>query len=115
MKDPCTCNKELVQEVKDFIKHVKDVKEESITDYLMWKWKEFDPRFKCIVTKTHTRQEEHDTTGADFDLELWILTNTKPVSFAVQAKKFIKPHNSYVSKLKYPKNSEQIDKLLSHS
>lgn len=108
MKDICSCHKELVKDVKKFLKNVDDVKEESITDYLVWKWKEIDKRFKCIKNenlKTHTRHEEHYVTGTDFDIELWILGNTKTVPLAVQAKKFIKPKNSYVSKIKYPKNT----------
>ena len=115
----CQCHEKLVKDIKDFLTNVGDVKEESITDYLMWKWKEIDKRFKCIKNenlKTHTRHEEHHVTGADFDIELWIIGNTKTVPFAVQAKKFIKLHNFYVNKIKYPKNtSGQINKLLEYA
>ena len=106
-----------MKDIKKFLKNVDDVKEESITDYLMWKWKEIDKKLKCIKNvETHTRHKEHYVTGADFDIELWILSNTKKVSLAVQAKKFIEPKNFYVSKIKYPKNSSgQINKLLAYA
>ena len=43
--DPCDCNKAIGLEVRDFVRNVPDVKEESITDYLIWKWKLLDSRF----------------------------------------------------------------------
>ena len=116
MDESCSCHKLLASEIENFLRNVDDVKEESITDYLMWKWKEADPRFKCVRAIPHNRHKEHYISGADFELELWILGNTRTMSLAVQAKKFMKAHDSYVNKIKYPKNtSKQIDKLISYS
>lgn len=116
MDELCSCHKLLAEKVQEFLNNLTDVKEESITDYLMWKWKEVDPLFKCLRATPHNSHKEHHISGADFELELWILGNKKTVSLAVQAKKFIKAHDSYVSKIKYPKNtSEQIDKLIRYS
>lgn len=116
VEDICQCHENLVKDIKEFLENVKYVKEESITDYLMWQWKKIDKRFHCVETETHSRYKEHHVSGADFDLELWILTNTKPVSFAVQAKKFIEKYNHYASSIRYPDNSkQQINKLLSYS
>lgn len=36
----CEANKAVSLEVKKFMLNVLDVKEESITDYLVWKWRE---------------------------------------------------------------------------
>ncbi len=52
--------------IKNFMLNVSDVKEESITDYLVWKWRELDARFKYINITTFTRHMESTTTGADF-------------------------------------------------
>ena len=52
----CDSNKALGREVSDFILNVPDVKEESITDYLVWKWCLLDKRFKYIRPTTFSRQ-----------------------------------------------------------
>ena len=103
----CDATKSLSLEVKKFLENVKDVKEESITDYLVWKWKELDKRFNYISTRTFNHDEESSISGADFDLELWLVGRTHHVSLAVQAKKFIKPHDSYIRKLNYPDGTKQ--------
>lgn len=112
----CDSNKAVGLEVRDFILNVPDAKEESITDYLVWKWRLLDARFKYINTKTFTRQEESSTTGADFELELWLVGRTKCVPLLFQAKKFLKPFDSYVNKLNYPVNTQaQLRTLLSYA
>lgn len=112
----CGSNKAVGFEVRDFILNVPDAKEESITDYLVWKWRLLDARFKYINTKTFTRQEESSTTGADFELELWLVGRTRCVPLLFQAKKFLKPFDSYVNKLNYPGNTQsQLRTLLSYA
>lgn len=112
----CKANKAIGLEVRNFIVNVPGVKEESITDYLVWKWRLLDARFKYIKTKTFTRQEESSSTGADFELELWIVGRTKCLPFLFQAKKFIKPFDSYITKLNYPNNTQaQLRMLLSYA
>jgi hypothetical protein len=112
----CESNKIISREIKDFILNVQDVKEESITDYLAWKWRELDSRFNYLSIHTFTHEEESKTTGADFDLELWLVGRKTHTVLAVQAKKFLKQHDSYVRKLRYPDGTkQQMDTLLSYS
>lgn len=112
----CDSNKAIGLEVKNFISNVADIKEESITDYLVWKWRELDKRFRYINTKTFTRTEEGKTTGADFELELWLIGKRRCVPLLFQAKKFLKPYNAYVSKLNYPENTQkQLQTLLNYA
>jgi len=112
----CEANKALGLEIREFMTHVPDVKEESITDYLVWKWKLLDARFSYLNIKTFTRQEEHSTTGADFELELWLLGEKTAVPLLFQAKKFTKPYDAYMSKLNYPGGTQaQLKKLLAYS
>lgn len=114
--DLCQNNKAISKEVKNFILNVGDIKEESITDYLVWKWKEIDKKFNVINVSTFTRNEENKITGADFEMEIWVVGNTKKYPLVIQAKKFIKPYDSYVSKLNYPKNNkQQMTKLLEYA
>lgn len=112
----CQCNKAVGLEVRDFILNVPDAKEESITDYLVWKWRLLDSRFKYINVRLCTRQEESLTTGADFELELWLIGQTECVPLLFQAKKFLKPFYSYVQKLNYRDSTQsQLSKLLSYA
>jgi len=112
----CEANQKLSEEVKGFLQNVPDVKEESITDYLVWKWGELDDKFNYINIKTFTRKEENLITGADFEIELWIVGRTFHFPLVFQAKKAVKPFDSYASKLNYPKNTQaQLKKLLSYS
>jgi len=112
----CDSNKALGHEVHEFILNVPDAKEESITDYLVWKWRLLDRRFKYINATTFNRLEESTHTGADFQLELWLVGRTVSVPLLFQAKKFLKPFDSYVNKLNYPGNTQaQLTLLLSHA
>lgn len=112
----CDTNKAVSLEVKNFMLNVSDVKEESITDYLVWKWRELDTRFQYINVSTFTRQEESTTTGADFELELWLVGRKFHFPLVFQAKKFFKPYDSYVTKLNYPAGTQgQLKTLLSYA
>ncbi len=112
----CDANKAVSLEVRNFMLNVKDVKEESITDYLVWKWGELDRRFHYLNITTFTRHQESTTTGADFELELWIIGKNSHIPIIFQAKKFTKDYDGYVGKLNYPKGSHsQLDKLLSYA
>ena len=106
----------LSTEVAKFLLNCTDVKEESVTDYLVWKWSELDKRFKHININTFTRQEENKTTGADYELELWLIDREFCLPLVIQAKKFIKNFDSYHAKLNYPnKTQNQLNKLLSYA
>lgn len=112
----CDANRAVSDEVKDFILHVREVKEESITDYLALQWRKLDARFNYLSMTQFTRLEESNTTGSDFDLELWLVHRKWHLSFAIQAKKFTKPYDSYVKKLQYPDGTKsQISTLLSYA
>jgi hypothetical protein len=112
----CESNKALGREVREFILNVPDAKEESITDYLVWKWRLLDKRFKYIRATSFTRHKESTLTGADFQLELWLVGRTVSVPLLFQAKKFIKPFDGYVNKLNYPRNTQaQLTLLLSYA
>lgn len=114
--DICNVNKAVSADVKNFILHVHDIKEESITDYLIWRWRELDKRFNYLSVRTFNHDEESTITGADFDLELWFVGRKTHVSLAVQVKKFIKQYDSYVRKLRYPDNSkQQMNTLLAYA
>lgn len=114
--DLCERNKAIGLQVRDFILNVPNAKEESITDYLVWQWGLLDSRFRYIKVKTFTRQEENTSTGADFELELWVVGKTKFLPLLFQAKKFLKPFDSYQQKLNYPNNKQkQLATLLAYA
>lgn len=118
IKNICICeaNKIVSADVKNFLINLPDVKEESITDYLIWKWRELDKRFKYIRISTFTRHKESTTTGADFELELWLVGKRFHYSLVFQAKKFIDQYDSYVNKLNYPRGTQdQLKTLLNYS
>ncbi len=102
--------------MKNFVLNVHDVKEESITDYLVWKWREADDRFKYIDIHTFTRQEESTTTGADFQLQLWLVGKTHHLPLVFQAKKLTKKYAAYHAMLNYPFGTQsQLTTILSYA
>jgi len=109
----CKKDKQISHNVWEFIEHVKNVGEESITDYLIWQWSELDSKFKYINVEKHSKEKENKISGADFELELWILTPKYNISFVFQAKKLIKTYDAYRSKLDYKNGKKrQIDTLI---
>lgn len=113
MKNLCNCNIILIKEVKNFLENVENVKEESITDYLAWRWSILDKRFSYIKYDMHSRKKE-SKTGVDFDL--WLVGRKKTINLAIQAKKFIKTYDNYSLKIKYPnKTSKQITALIKYA
>lgn len=114
----CHDNIKIAGEVWDFIDYVRDVGEESITDYLMWQWKKLNNKFNYLSVDKHTRIKENSISGADFELELWILHRGRNTSFVFQAKKLIDNYNSYRNKLDYTprkKTTRQIDTLINYA
>lgn len=103
----CDAHKAVTADVKQYLLNVPSVNEESITDYLVWKWRLLDSRFKCIQVKTHSHHKESKTSGADFEMELWIVGRAFSLPLLFQAKKLMKPYDSYVRKLRYPGNSKR--------
>ena len=112
----CNENIKLGNEVYDFIDYVNDVGEESITDYLVWQWRKLNKKFNFLNVEKHTRHFENKVSGADFELELWILTKSNNLSFVFQAKKIIPDYNAYCSKLNYRNGgNRQIDVLINYA
>lgn len=114
--DICAANKKLSVSVNNFLLNVGAVKEESITDYLLWQWHAVDQNFKYLKAEPFTRLEESEITGADFGLELWLVGRSTHLSLVIQAKKFVKRYGSYLGKLRYPGNTgRQLNALLSYA
>ncbi len=112
----CHAHKSVTMEVKEFLRNVDNVGEESITDFLLWKWRCIDKQFKSINVESFTRYEESKFTGADFEMEGWLVGRSKSYPLVFQAKKFIKPYDGYVNKLNYPKNTKgQMNTLLNYA
>ena len=102
--------------VKDFLRNVPNANEESITDYLVWKWRELDKRFRHMTVATHSKRKESKTSGADFEMELWLVGSARSLPLLFQAKKLVKPHDGYVRRLRYPNNSKgQLRRLLKYA
>lgn len=112
----CDANLALELEVRRFIENVGDVKEESITDFLVWRWRELDKRFNYVSVHPFNHEKESSQTGADFAIELWLVGRSHHVALAVQAKKFLKRTDSYVTRLRYPEGTKsQMNTLLSYA
>jgi hypothetical protein len=112
----CETHRKVGADVKAFMRNVSDVKEESITDYLMWKWAEADPHFHYMKARSFSRFDESTMTGADFEMELWIVSDTGSLPLLFQAKKLTKPFAGYWQKLAYPRSTkQQLSMLFAYS
>ena len=102
----CQEVKKISEYIRKWISKKPEVKEESLTDYLLFQLEEKVPRIRC---KTFTRHEEAKTTGADW--EWWIiLSNNCAYKLRVQAKKGFTdnyPHIAHSNRY-----GLQIEKLL---
>lgn len=115
-KSICQIHKEIEKEVIDFNAHVVSAGEESITDYLMWRWSLANKELSHFSAKTFTRPEENTKSGADIELELWIIGNKYSLPLVIQSKKLSREHNKYRAALSYPKDTKnQITKLLDYA
>lgn len=112
----CSANKSVDIEVGEFIRNVNSLKEESITDFLVWQWRKLDKRFNYISVSPFDREQESKLTGADYAMELWVVGKTHAIPLLFQAKKIIKPFNAYKAALNYPDNTNaQMRKLLQYA
>ncbi len=112
----CQMHKEIEEEVIDFNAHVQSAGEESITDYLFWRWSVANLKYSHFTAKTFTKYEESRDTGADFEMEIWFVGKTFSLPLAIQAKKISIEHNSYRKAFSYPDyTKQQIQKLLSYA
>lgn len=112
----CQQNKVISEITHDFITNVSMIGEESITDFLLWQWREADKKFNYLNLKKFTKEEENKKSGADIELELWLVGETNSIALAIQAKKFLKRYHGYCAKLNYlAKHQRQIDLLLDYA
>lgn len=107
----CKKIKESSLYVKNWLIEQVNVKEESITDWLLCDLSRKNPNIKY---RSFTRNEESRKTGADW--EWWIIFKSFSIKYRVQAKKIKISGNNYPS-INYPRNSsnKQISLLLDSS
>lgn len=112
----CEKHKEVERQVVEFTENVRHVGEESITDYLFWKWADINKCFQHLDFRHYTKLQESQTSGADFRMEIWLVGETRSLPLLFQAKKISKEHKGYVAAINYPNQSKgQITKLLGHA
>ena len=108
MKKECNILKQSSLYARNWVNTQPNVKEESITDWLLFNVSE---RSKRIIYRDFTRFEEAKTTGADW--EWWFIFPNVSYKFRVQAKKTKTTSNNY-SGITYPnKTCSQMNKLIS--
>jgi|GEM_PF-1304419 len=112
----CQMHKDIEEEVIDFNAHVQTAGEESITDYLFWRWSLANQNCSHFTAKVFTKFEESRETGADFEMEIWFVNDSFSLPLAIQAKKVSSEHKAYRSAFSYPNDTkQQIQKLLSYA
>jgi hypothetical protein len=108
MTSDCEKLKKCSRYVKTWINEQPAIKEESITDWLLYYSSKIISR---ITYRAFTRTEEARNTGADW--EWWFLLPRNNIKFRVQAKKINPIHDNYPSIARTNRYGLQIKKLLS--
>lgn len=106
----CICDqlKVLSIDIFDWIQAQTAVKEESLTDWLLY---ELSKRCSNVAYKAFTRHEEAKYTGADWD---WIFVfSDGTVHLRVQAKKLFPVNDNYPGIARTNRYGQQITKLIS--
>ncbi|WP_201603615.1 DUF6615 family protein [Psychrobacter immobilis] len=112
----CEKHKEVERQVVEFTENVRHVGEESITDYLFWKWADINKCFQHLDFSHYTKHQESKTSGADFRMEIWLVGKTQSLPLLFQAKKISKEYQNYIAAINYPKKTKnQIDTLLGYA
>ncbi len=90
-----------------------DAKEESITDYIVWKIRSLfrNTRSFYLNIEQFTHHQEHNVTGADIEIVFIDSRNNQSISFVIQAKKTVKEYDSYCNSLNY-NNGNQLQTLI---
>jgi len=96
--------------IRNWLAGQPSVKEESLTDWLLYDVAKNSPNFLYRAFKRH---EEARKTGADW--EWWLLFPTHNIRLRIQAKKLIPKHNHKPDIARTNKYGLQIDKLLKDS
>lgn len=112
----CEKHKEVERQVAEFTENVRHVGEESITDYLFWKWADINKCFQHLDFSHYTKHQESKTSGADFRMDIWLVGKTQSLPLLFQAKKISKEYQNYIAAINYPKKTKkQIDTLLGYA
>jgi len=106
--DPCDEIREASAYVRVWMEHQPAVKEESLSDWLLY---EISRRLKYVHYYAFTRHQESRVTGADW--EWWVLFPTQYLRMRVQAKKAFESKDNYPELLRSNAYGLQIDKLIS--
>lgn len=106
----CKTIKECSKEVFNWISKQKEVNEESITDWTLYKANDLEPRIKYIE---FDRFKEARLTGADF--EMWIIDNSYNFKARIQAKRLRIGKDHYPSIAYANKYGLQIEKLIDNA
>lgn len=108
MSDICNDFRTSVAYIHNWITSQPEVKEESLTDWLLY---DVDSHRPEVIYKAFSRHEEARETGADW--EWWIVFIDGAVRLRVQAKKLSSTSDNYPGLAHTNKYGLQIDKLLS--
>ncbi len=108
MENLCRVLNQLALEVQQWMQEQPGVKEESLTDWLLY---ELSKRVPRVSYRAFTRHEEAKYTGADWD---WTFVfDDGVVRFRVQAKKLFSNTDNYPGLCKSNRYGQQISKLIS--
>ena len=108
--DLCTELSTLSKEINTWLSAQPAVKEESLTDWLLY---ELSKRSSQVYYKAFTRHEEAKYTGADWD---WLFVfNDGSIRIRIQAKKLFENKDNQPELLRSNQYGRQIDKLISSS
>lgn len=110
MNDDCQKLRSCCLEVRNWLVKQPSVKEESITDWLLFNVSE---RIDGVTYKAFTRNEEAKLTGADW--EWWFIFEKYSYKMRVQAKKLKINDDNYSSLAYTNKYGMQIEKLIEDS
>jgi len=110
MPDPCTELRESSGYVRRWLSRQPAVKEESLTDWLLY---DVSQRLPFVHYVAFSRHQEARETGADW--EWWILLPRHYFRLRVQAKKVSATDDNYPDLARTNRYGLQIDKLLADS
>jgi len=104
---PFDATRALSRELLDFLIHVPDVPEASVTDTLLWRWRAIDPRFRFVQVGRLLREAGQDVPAPGLTLALWILGKRTHLPLVLLARRFTRTWDSYVSRLAAPDGTRQ--------
>ena len=104
---PFDATRALSRELMDFLIHVPDVPEASVTDALLWRWRAIDPRFRFVNVPRRLRADGQDVPTPDLTLALWILGKRTHLPLVLLAHRFTRTWDHYVSRLAAPDGTRQ--------